>query len=118
MVEITGIKAVADQSLTIPSPNGDGIITMRLLYRPRVQTWFADIQFNRFTLNGRRLCVCPNLLSQFRNIVNFGLLLTTQNRLDPFLLNDFSSGNATLVLLSAAEVEAVEAQVLAGRLTG
>lgn len=118
MVEIAGIKAIADQSLTIPSPNGDGIITMRLLFRPRVQTWFADIEFNRFTLKGRRLCVCPNLLSQYRNIVNFGLLLTTRNRLDPFLLNDFSSGNATLVLLTSAEVDAVEAEIAAGRLTG
>lgn len=118
MIKITGLKASADQSLTIADPNGGGPIKLRLVYRPRLQEWFIDIEFGAFILNGFRLALCPNRLSQFVNRVPFGLAVITTYGLDPFLINDFSSGTASLYLLTAEEVAQVAADIYAGVITG
>lgn len=118
MVQVTGLKASPDQSLTIADPNGGGPIKLRLVFRPRVQSWYIDIEFGAFTLNGFRLAVCPNRLGQYVNRIPFGLAVVTENNLDPFLINDFSSGAASLYLLTSAEVEEIAAAVRAGGITG
>lgn len=118
MIEITGIRATADQTLNIASPNGDGTIDIRLHFLPRVQSWYIDIEFGDFVLNSFRLSICPNRLTQYKNRIGFGLMVTTKNKIDPFLLNDFSSGNAALYLLTSAEVAQVEELIQSGDITG
>ena len=118
MIEITGLKATSDQTLSIASPNGDGTINLRLHFLPRVQSWYIDIEFGTFVLNAFRISVCPNILHQYKNRISFGLLVASKTGLDPFLLNDFSSGNATLYLLTSAEVAQIEELITSGELIG
>jgi hypothetical protein len=118
MIQVTGILASGDQELSIADPNGNGTIILRLHFKPRLQGWYIDIDFNGMQINGYRLHVSPNLLSQYINRVGFGLAVTTQSGVDPLLLNDFSSGAASLFLLTSEEVAAIDTAIQSGTLTG
>lgn len=87
---------------------------MTFTYRPRVQSWFADIAFGTFTLNGFRLTRYPNVLQAYKNIIPFGLGVAVTDQFDPFMINDFVSGRVTLYLLLSSEVATIQAAIEAG----
>ncbi len=118
MIEVNGLKASPDQTLTIADPNGGGPIKLRLAFRPRLQGWYIDVEFGSFILKGFRLAICPNRLSQFVNRIPFGLAVVTTHGVDPFLINDFSEGTATIYILTHSEVLEVAALIASGDITG
>ncbi len=70
--------------------------------------WFMDeISYGDVTIEGRRICTSPNMLQQFKNLVPFGLACFTKDNNEPRFQEDFSSGYATLYVLTAAEVDAL-----------
>lgn len=64
-----------------------------------------SLTYNTFVLNGLRVCVSPNMLYQWKNILPFGLgcFITTANR-EPTQVQDFSSNLFQLFLLTSEEV--------------
>jgi hypothetical protein len=117
MTRITGLKASPYQDFSISSPNGDGTIYFTFYYRPRVRTWFFDIAFNSFIMNGYKLTRGPNILQSYSNIISFGLGVMTTDGSDPFLINDLSSGRVNLYLLTSAEVATVDADIIDGTIS-
>src|SRR5574337_946778 len=81
------------------------VVSLTLYFRPMQQGWFInELIHNDFILHGLRIVNNPNMLNQFRNIINFGLgCFSTANR-EPSLQQDFSSGASKLYILNAAEV--------------
>ncbi len=69
-------------------------------------TWFIDnISYgNDFAVKGIRICVSPNILFQWQNLIPFGLACFSRGSREPTQLEDFESGAASLYVLSAAEV--------------
>jgi hypothetical protein len=118
MTQILGLKASPLQTFTANDPNGGGVISFTLYFRPRVQSWFMDISFKTFSMNGYRLCRSPNALWSYSNIIPFGLVVSTTDILDPFLINDFTSGRVILALLTSDEVAEVDANINDGTITG
>jgi len=118
MTQITGLLASPLQVFTAADPNTGSPIAFTLTYRPRVQGWFADIVFGSFTLHGFRITKYPNILQAYRNIIPFGLGVAITDDLDPFLINDFTSGRVTLYLLLASEVAEIQALIESGTITG
>lgn len=95
-------------------------ISLTLTFDPLQQGWFADLVYTRsdattWTLNGEKFVSSPNLLRQFRNLIPFGLMIVTNNGMDPLNLEDFEDGTATVYLLEASDITAVEAAVYPGR---
>lgn len=105
MIKITGLTQSAVQKFRINDPNGGGEIIMRLVYRPRVQRWFIDIEFGSFVLTGFKIHRSPNVLYKWSNVIPFGLAVTVADNFEPFVINDFSSDRVKLFLLTTAEVE-------------
>jgi hypothetical protein len=104
MIQITNITADARQQLRIRLPD-NSIVVMHLEYKPQQLGWFiTNLTWNTFTLNGRRITTSPNMLHQFKNLISFGLACFTTDNEEPMLQQDFSSGRASLYILSAAEV--------------
>lgn len=93
----------------------DGIpgiqVSVLLRFMPRTEIWNMDISYADFTAQGIPLVCGPNLLRQWRNIIPFGIACTSPYFLDPYTINDFIDGNATLYLLDASDVAAVEAEL-------
>lgn len=118
MVQISGLKATSEQSFTANDPNGGGTISFTFYYRPRVQSWFMDIAFKNFTMNGYKINHGPNIIDSYSNVIPFGLMVLLTDDLDPCFINDFTSGRVFLYLMTSAEVAEMEALINAGTVTG
>lgn len=108
MLKLTGITDAPKQSSTFALDDGTkASITME--YRPQQLGWFCDISTDTFDVKGMRMVTFPNMLRQFRNQIPFGLAIVTKDTNDPLRQSDFATGYASLVLLNATDVDAVEA---------
>ena len=111
---MTTIENISDQSpqqMTIVLPDGSAL-TITFTYKAQQSGWFWDASWNGqnppWQRNGQRLCTSPNFLRQERNVIPFGLALSTTDGSEPTGQEDFQSGKATLVLLDATDVINVE----------
>jgi hypothetical protein len=78
-----------------------------LYYSESQQGWFINnLVYQDFVLNGFRLVVSPNMLNQYKNLIPFGLGCFTTLLREPTLIQDFTSGNFNLYILSSSEVTA------------
>ncbi len=94
-----------NQKQTLVLQDGTSL-TMTIQFIPMQYGWFiTELTYQNFTLQGLRIMVSPNMLHQFRNQIPFGLACFSAANREPSQQDDFSSGAATLYLLSAAEVQ-------------
>ena len=101
---INGIVPTEAQVLKLNS--GTGTIKLTLKYRPAIQMWFMDISYNGIDINGLRVCLGLNLLRQWKNILDFGILV--KGIIEPMFIDDFSTGRVTMMLLNTDEVQTIE----------
>lgn len=81
-------------------------VALTLLYRPLQQGWFiTELVYKGTTVNGRRVVNSPNMLHQFRSTLPFGLACFSLTPREPTLQEDFSSGQTSLYVLTADEVD-------------
>lgn len=114
MNKISGLKALASQSFSTTDPDNGYVIKMTLTFRSRVQSWFMDLEYKGLEINGFRLCVGPNILSQFKNRIPFGMAIFSSDNGEPFLINDFYTGRISMYILSSSEVETVQTAIDTG----
>lgn len=111
---LDGIRAIGTQRFRTTGYENQ-TIEIVLYYLPAISRWKMDIESGDFVLNGIRIDHHPNLLVQYKNVVEFGIsCIVTTDKGEPFLVNDFSSGRCQLVILSKEEVEAVEETLFEG----
>lgn len=103
---LEGIQSLSTQTLNTQISNGDTVV-ITLDFKPSVQMWFVDIEYNDFFVNGLRVCSSPNLLQQFDKIIPFGLNVNVVDNTEPFLINDFAIGRVLLGVLTPEEVEQI-----------
>jgi hypothetical protein len=91
------------------------LFDLTLQFVPMQFGWFIQsLVYGEFTLQGFRVSTSPNMLRQYKNKLPFGLACFTKDNGEPTQQQDFSSGYATLYLLSAAEVALYE-EILSGQ---
>lgn len=117
MQAITGITSEPAQVFNL-TPGDGSTATLTIAYRPQQLGWFYDLVWNGTTpstdINGRRITNFPNLLRQFENLLSFGVACITQDGYEPLGQNDFQSGYATLLLLTKADIAAINAAIFPG----
>ena len=84
------------------------LIDFRLRFMPRVTRWEFDIAYRELNLKGAGLTVSPNVIRAYRNLIQFGLMVTSEDQLDPFYQNDFTTGRIKIYLLNNAEKLEIE----------
>ena len=108
MKRIENIGNEGLQRQTIPLPNGDAILTIRFL--SVVQIWIMSVTYNDRTINGVKLS-CGVLHMRARNFpFDFIVEDTSSSGLDPFQVDDFSSGRTILYLVEEDEMEELRGQ--------
>lgn len=115
MQQIQGITSQPNQQMTVILPDGSPLV-ITMLYRESQTGWyFTSLDWNsgQWIENGRRIVTHPNMLRQYENQIPFGLACYTVNNREPTQLQDFLSGASSLFLLTAAEVQEVEALIQA-----
>lgn len=107
MKQIVEFSNDASQKLTIVNEDNSTFI-FELQYSSLQQSWFYNLTYGTFSLNGKRLVSSPNILRQYQNIIPFGMAVYTNDGDDPFLINDLQSQRAIVYLLTAADVIQIE----------
>ena len=74
-------------------------------YNSSRQGWFVDIVSENFKIYGIRITSSPNILRQWRNKLGFGIGVLTENKSNPFFLEDFNTGRAKLYLLEPDDLD-------------
>ena len=104
MRRFNGITATGTQVFRTPIEAG-GQLKVSLYYKPFVQMWYMDLEYNGHALRGVRVRNDFNLINQYRSICPFGIACTVEEISEPILVNDFSAGRARLFLLTSQEVD-------------
>lgn len=103
MLKITAVTADPYQKHTLSLPNGNSV-TFFLRYRPQQFGWFVEeLTYEDLVIRNIRITVSPNILFQFINQLPFGLACFSKDSREPTLQQDFSSGAATLYILTEEE---------------
>lgn len=110
MQEITSITSSPNQRMTLVLENND-TVDFRLYYSVRQQSWFYDLTYNDTTVNCSRVVLTPNSLRQFKRILPFGIGFSADSFVEPFSIDDFSTGRVKMFILNSNEVEEIESEI-------
>lgn len=108
---IQTVSAQPRQSISISLEDGS-VAEVRLTFLPAIQRWAIGVTWGDFELGQAILCLSPNLLRSWRRIIPFGISCTAADGLDPVQQDDFDSGRVELHVLTAADVDFVEDEVV------
>ena len=110
MKKIENIGNEGFQKHTIPLPNGDLILTIRFL--SSVQFWSIDVTYNEESIYGVKLS-CNVLHMRSKNFpFDFIVEDTSAIGLDPYQVEDFSTGRTILYLVEADEMAEIRGQAV------
>ena len=116
MYLVSQVSSAPLQTQTLILPDGSST-TLTMAFYPQQYCWVITLlTWKTFTLSGLQITTSPNMLNQWKNQLSFGLGCTCVNNREPTQQQDFSSVNAQLWILSAAEV-AQYARILGGALS-
>lgn len=111
---VNNLTAAAVQTTIALLADGSSV-TLTFRYRPAVQRWTVDVERGSFIAYGLGLATNPNLLRTWRNVIPFGLAVSTADGTDPFMADDLAGPNprVTVTMLdntgSRTDVDDVEA---------
>lgn len=107
MTLIDNLTAFSDQVTNLLLTDGT-VATVRFKFDGATERWRIDVTHGTHVLNGIGLCCSPNILSQWRDVIPFGLACVTADQTDPFRSTDFAVGRVKMYLLDRADVASVE----------
>lgn len=106
MKQITTIDSNAYQSIYFITEDGIKLhFTLRFLSRNK--TWSLNIESEKFNVNGISVLCAPNILDKFHNLLTYGIMIKTEDGLDPWRVDDFDSGYASFYVLNKEELSQV-----------
>lgn len=116
MYKIDGLTNDALQTHKLVLFDGS-ILSLTFYFVPMQYCWMIkNLTYGDFQINNMRICVNPNMLFQWKNILPFGLACFSTSQREPSQLEDFSSGASTLYILDEAEVAEFE-ELIRGQTT-
>ena len=110
MKKITSITSRAKQRMALVLDNNE-TVDFTLYYLPRQQGWFYNFTYKDLTVNCSKVVLTPNSLRQFRKIIPFGLSFVVDGYVEPFSIDDFSTGRVVMYVLNSDEVKQVESEI-------
>lgn len=111
MIKLTNITSSSLQTFTFTTEDKTDV-TMTMRYMSSQLGWIANISdSNGFTVNGIALIASPNLLREFKEIIGYGIAITSVTGYDPRNIDSFFSESAIMYVLSNSEVEEIERQI-------
>ena len=110
MQEITSLTSSPKQNHTLVLENNE-TAELKLYYSVRQQSWYFDIEYKNIKATCLKVVITPNALRQFKRLIPFGIAFISLGDVEPYDLEDFSSGRVQMYLLNADEVKQIEADV-------
>lgn len=110
MILLTQLTNSASQKFVLTSETGEAV-EFALRFLPRINSWVFDCSSGEFNVKGARLANSPNLLRQWRNNIDFGLMVTSTDGGEPQFLNDLATGRVSIYLLNVADIADIEQNI-------
>lgn len=108
MNQIGGITSDAKQLRQLVLPDGS-TCTFNIEYKPQQYGWFiTSLVYGSIEIDGLRIMNSPNMLRQWLKLLPFGICCQTTDGQEPTLQTAFSSGYASLYLLTQDQVTQYE----------
>lgn len=104
MFTISNLTAAGNQTSTAVLADGT-TVTLTFIYRAAIQRWTVDVARGAFEARAIGLATSPNLLRLWRNVIPFGLQVSTKDNTDPFMADDLVSGRVTITMLDGTAGE-------------
>jgi len=122
MVKIDNLGSDASQLTSIILDDGS-VLTVTLIFRAAILRWCMDIAWpgpaaapfaSPFQIFGINLCVSPNILRPWRDVLPFGIGCTAKDGVDPVDVTDFDQDRVQLYVLNESDVSEVERAIYGG----
>ena len=108
MFQITSITSEARQKHKLPIDGYDSC-SMTLEWKDTQLGWFASFSWGDWSVSNIRVCALPNILSQWSNVIPFGIVILSKNGQDPMAVDAFSKGESSFYILTSDERSELEA---------
>jgi hypothetical protein len=109
MIKVTEISSAYRQHFFLPIDGSDIRAEMILEFKPTLNCWFFSLTWDTFETGKEQLITSQNVLRQYQGIIPFGIGVLTKSGMDPLTLDAFTTGEASLYILTQAEVLDLEA---------
>lgn len=110
MKQITEFTSSAFQTCKLPLETRESV-DFKLYFAPTQLSWYFDFTYNDIVSNGNKLSLGYNLLRAFKGLIPFGLLVEGDGNIEPFAIDDFSTGRVKVYILNQEEVDQIESVV-------
>lgn len=108
MLLLDSITNDAHQVMTLTGLPGI-TIAATLDYNPRTTQWIIGVNDGTIQIQGLAVTTALNMVRQWKNVISYGIACVRTDGLDPYQIDDFADGVASLYLLNSSEVAAIEA---------
>ena len=98
------------QTCTLVLENQETVAFNLRFYETQL-SWYFDFTYNDIISNGNKVVLGANILRSFKHLIPFGLAFQANDGVEPFAVDDFTTGRVSVYLLSKADVEASEANI-------
>lgn len=112
MKKINGLNNSSRQKISFVLED-NSVLDITIEFKRNTKSWSISFSNNDFVLNNNNLAVSPNFLRKYRNIINFGLAVVSNDGLDPAFVDDFENERIVLYVLNASDVSYVEGEFYA-----
>lgn len=110
MIKVTTLTDSPKQKFSIPLETGEKV-AFRFYFDPTQMSWYFDFEINQKQYNGNKVVLGDNILRMYKQLIPFGLQVKANFSIEPFKLDDFSSGRVEIYILSRDDVKYVEGKV-------
>lgn len=86
-------------------------VQFKMYFSPTQLSWYFDFTYNDSEYNGHKLVLGRNILRNYKNIIPFGLAVQAEKGIEPYKIDDFSSGRVKLYILEETDVLEIERNV-------
>lgn len=107
MYRFTSLNAEPKQQVVMYLSDNTRIV-FNFEYKPNQLGWFFGFEYGQYNYQNMRLTTNYNILSEYSSYLPFGLRCETPDNEEPYDLEDFQRGYATLYLLTKADVKLVK----------
>lgn len=84
------------------------LVQFDLRFMPTQRSWYCNVIYKEIELYGLKVALFPNILRHFKNMLPFGIMFKSNDHVEPFKLDDFTTGRVQMYVLNADEVEQIE----------
>ena len=98
------------QTCTLVLENQETVAFNLRFYETQL-SWYFDFTYNDVISNGNKVVLGANILRSFKHIIPFGLAFQSNDGVEPFAVDDFTTGRVSVYLLSKDDVESMEQNI-------